>query len=39
MAYLVVKVLVALLIVGNVVALQHEQSQLPTDNFGDYQQQ
>lgn len=39
MAYLVSKVLLTLLIVGNVAALQHNECELPTDNFGDYKQQ
>jgi hypothetical protein len=37
MAYLVAKLLIVFLILGNIVALQtHDQTQLPTDNFGNY---
>lgn len=39
MAYLVAKVLLALLIVGNVAALQAHEQSLPSDNLGTYQNQ
>jgi len=39
MAYLVAKLLIALVIVGNVAALQAHEQSLPNDGLGTYQAQ
>ncbi len=36
MAYLIPKLLVAFLILGNIAALQTHEQTLPTDNMGNY---